>query len=378
MKNDKHEKGKENGKERPKPENLKKAPVIVTNPESLNDKESSKYSPTYFIIGALILLLGSLLITRIPPQKDQREENKDKIKIKRLISPEGTATLVRIKTLDKAFKEEGEYKVVLHCKPSTETKEYMDAIEKEILEYKEKKEKELGEELPLAGFPWEIIKKSQEEQIAKIDDFFPKEETNQKKEEIKQDSTTDHKPSEMGIAQKEEKVTPTGTLEEIKEVEATPSPIQTPKKDTEPTTKIDDQVIEFKFRETGSFKSKGKVVRTRIMVFDKEGKEIKGIVPSGSKMKVAADIVPYYNPERGIGVTLRLKAIQVSDLAETTRTSIAEEFGFSVEQWGENTKEKKEIVQDKKDERDQKPKKKEKYQKNQRTEGKKSKKEDIN
>jgi hypothetical protein len=68
--------------------------------------------------------------------------------------------------------------------------------------------------------------------------------------------------------------------------------------------------VHFTFREVGSFTSKGKKVLTQISTSDEDGNPYKGWVGRGAYLKVSADIVPYYNKERGVGVSLRLKAIQ--------------------------------------------------------------------
>ena len=87
--------------------------------------------------------------------------------------------------------------------------------------------------------------------------------------------------------------------------------------------------IEFKFkRKAQVIASDGKVIPFKIALFDSSGKPIIDTnVWSGSKMKVSAELVPWYTAMAGAGVSLRLRAAQITELVEGGAGS-AEGYGF--------------------------------------------------
>ena len=84
----------------------------------------------------------------------------------------------------------------------------------------------------------------------------------------------------------------------------------------------DDEMIDgkasgnviFKFKTKAKIIAKdGKVIPNRVALFDSAGKPmIDANVWSGSEMKVSAELIPYYTAMAGAGVSMRLRAVQVT------------------------------------------------------------------
>jgi hypothetical protein len=99
--------------------------------------------------------------------------------------------------------------------------------------------------------------------------------------------------------------------------------------------KLDDQgnptgKIEFTFKMKASFKTKkGEVIEQHPQLFDAAGKELnraKTPVRGGSVLSIAGEYVPYFTTAAGVGVSLRMKAVQILKLVSSGGT--AEGFGF--------------------------------------------------
>ena len=87
--------------------------------------------------------------------------------------------------------------------------------------------------------------------------------------------------------------------------------------------------IIFKFKTKAQIITKdGKVIPNRVALFDSTGKPmIDANVWSGSEMKVSAELIPYYTAMAGAGVSMRLRAVQVTKLVEGG-SSNAKGYGF--------------------------------------------------
>ena len=85
----------------------------------------------------------------------------------------------------------------------------------------------------------------------------------------------------------------------------------------------------FKFKTKAKIITKdGKVIPNRVALFDSTGKPmIDANVWSGSEMKVSAELIPYYTAMAGAGVSMRLRAVQVTKLVEGG-SSNAKGYGF--------------------------------------------------
>lgn len=90
-------------------------------------------------------------------------------------------------------------------------------------------------------------------------------------------------------------------------------------------------IIAFKFKQKSIVRPKNSTpFKKTVAVFDAAGKKMPAIDPwGGSKVKVCFSISPYYTASSGAGVTLRLIAIQIIELAEAGGD--AETFGFGEE-----------------------------------------------
>lgn len=72
--------------------------------------------------------------------------------------------------------------------------------------------------------------------------------------------------------------------------------------------------IKFKLKSTGG--SGEKTWTQRPAIFDSKGKPMSERIGGGSIIKVGCEISPFFSPTVGVGVTLRLKAVQVIELRE--------------------------------------------------------------
>ena len=74
----------------------------------------------------------------------------------------------------------------------------------------------------------------------------------------------------------------------------------------------------FKFKTKAKIMTKdGKVIPNKVAIFDSQGKPMTDIsIWSGSQMKVSAELIPYFTAMAGAGVSLRLRAVQITKLVE--------------------------------------------------------------
>ena len=109
-----------------------------------------------------------------------------------------------------------------------------------------------------------------------------------------------------------------------KSIKQAPSPFEDELIDGKPS----GNVI-FKFKTKAKIITKdGKVIPNRVALFDSMGKPmIDANVWSGSEMKVSAELIPYYTAMAGAGVSMRLRAVQVTKLVEGG-SSNAKGYGF--------------------------------------------------
>lgn len=98
----------------------------------------------------------------------------------------------------------------------------------------------------------------------------------------------------------------------------------------------DSQEVEFKFKLKAKAKSRktGNEWEQAPAIFDAKGKPMpKGkSIWGGTVGRVNAEVIPYYTPSLGSGITLRLKAVQIIDLVEGSGGSKADDFGFEEEE----------------------------------------------
>jgi hypothetical protein len=93
------------------------------------------------------------------------------------------------------------------------------------------------------------------------------------------------------------------------------------------------EVLDFRFKMKPSYKNSltGETVEQRPKVFDTQLKPMTELVGSGSKVKVAF-IADKYTCPMGVGVALRLSAVQVIDLVSVASKQSSGESDFSMEE----------------------------------------------
>jgi len=88
--------------------------------------------------------------------------------------------------------------------------------------------------------------------------------------------------------------------------------------------------VKFKLRAVG--RSQSDSWEQRPALFDAGGRPMSELIGGGSKVKVGCEIVPYSTAATGTGITLRLKAVQVIELATVSSGDSFESWSFSEEQ----------------------------------------------
>ena len=92
--------------------------------------------------------------------------------------------------------------------------------------------------------------------------------------------------------------------------------------------------IKFRFKQKAEIKGKDGVIKMRPMIFDAKLKPITEDIGigSGTKMRVSFEPSPYVvSGQECVGVTLRLKAVQIIELVEYTGGGSGESYGFEAE-----------------------------------------------
>lgn len=97
----------------------------------------------------------------------------------------------------------------------------------------------------------------------------------------------------------------------------------------------DGNTVTVKFAQLAKITSKaGKTWEVQIPILDSKGTPITDLVGAGSVLKIASEIHTWYSPALGVGVSLRLKAVQVIDLKAPSQLVSAEQYGFSTDEEG--------------------------------------------
>ncbi len=99
---------------------------------------------------------------------------------------------------------------------------------------------------------------------------------------------------------------------------------------------VDDQgnltgEIEFKFKNKSSYEYEGKTIENRVALIDRAGKIVESRIGSGSEIKIGFEPYVWHVPSMGVGMTLRLKAVQVLELVEYGGGSSSGDFEFEFE-----------------------------------------------
>lgn len=101
-----------------------------------------------------------------------------------------------------------------------------------------------------------------------------------------------------------------------------------------PFIENDDGTVTFKFKMKAKVTpKKGDPFEQKPALFDAKGKPLTGEpkVGGGSTIKVSYEVVPYYTAIAGVGVSLRMKAVQIIELKEYSGGGDAESYGFCEE-----------------------------------------------
>lgn len=96
-----------------------------------------------------------------------------------------------------------------------------------------------------------------------------------------------------------------------------------------PWKMVDDGKTRFKFKLKAKGGSGEKMWDQKPALFDAKGSPVKDLnVGSGSIVKVAFDVVPYFTAMVGQGISLRLRAVQIIELRQFIAGDNFDAFGF--------------------------------------------------
>jgi len=125
-----------------------------------------------------------------------------------------------------------------------------------------------------------------------------------------------------------------------KKVKEAPFPVKDVEdQDGNPTGEVE---INFKLKSIGV--NGGDRWEQRPKLFDSKGQPVTEVVGGGSKVKVGAEIVPYFVASIGAGISLRLKAVQVIELVEKSGSDSFDTWEFNEEEGFVSSGEEKEAV----------------------------------
>jgi len=97
-----------------------------------------------------------------------------------------------------------------------------------------------------------------------------------------------------------------------------------------PIKETDDSLVRIKFKLKAKAGNAEKSWAQKPVLFDAQGTalETPPNIGSGSQIKVAFEIVPYFTAMVGAGISLRMKAVQICELREYTPGDNFDAYGF--------------------------------------------------
>jgi len=97
--------------------------------------------------------------------------------------------------------------------------------------------------------------------------------------------------------------------------------------------RIKDDNFEIYAKQVARKDTRKGLLEFRVNVFDAKGTRLEDVPPigSGSRLKMAVEVYPYYTDLNGFGYSLRLKAVQVIDLVEYGSSNNSASYGFGEE-----------------------------------------------
>jgi len=90
-------------------------------------------------------------------------------------------------------------------------------------------------------------------------------------------------------------------------------------------------MIDFKFKQKSAYEYEGKKIENRVLLIDAKRNPVTDQIGGGSKIRVGFEPYVWYVPSMGVGMSLRLKAVQVIDLVQYTKGQNTDEFDFKEE-----------------------------------------------
>ena len=90
--------------------------------------------------------------------------------------------------------------------------------------------------------------------------------------------------------------------------------------------------VDFKFKMKAAYEYEGKKIDNRVLLIDAKRNPVTAQIGSGSSIRCGFEPYVWYVPSMGVGMTLRLKAVQVIDLVEFGKGGGTDDFDFQEEE----------------------------------------------
>lgn len=90
--------------------------------------------------------------------------------------------------------------------------------------------------------------------------------------------------------------------------------------------------VDFKFKVKASYEYEGKKIDNRVHLIDAKRNPVTNQVGGGSSIRVGFEPYVWYVPSMGVGMSMRLKVVQVIDLVEYGKGGSTDEFDFEEEE----------------------------------------------
>lgn len=90
-------------------------------------------------------------------------------------------------------------------------------------------------------------------------------------------------------------------------------------------------MTDFKFKTKASYTFENKKIDNRVLLIDAKRNPVTDQIGAGSSIRIGFEPYVWYVPSMGVGMSLRLKVVQVIELVEFTKGGTTEEFDFKDE-----------------------------------------------
>ena len=90
-------------------------------------------------------------------------------------------------------------------------------------------------------------------------------------------------------------------------------------------------MTDFKFKTKASYTFENKKIDNRVLLIDAKRNPVTDQIGAGSSIRIGFEPYVWYVSSMGVGMSLRLKVVQVIELVEFTKGGTTDEFDFKDE-----------------------------------------------